>query len=394
MRSIETRRHRRRDGTVLVTYRVRWTGPDGRRQNRSFDALESAVEFRDELDRRAALIAEGPAGRRTMTVADCCALWMREHVLPELATRTQRNYAAVWRRHLADRIGGELAIDVRPRHIKALRGDMLADGLGSQTVRKALQVLGHLFSHALELDIVEVNPVPQIRKPRCGPPRHVEIVDVATVERMRWVALEEERSPLSAIAISLGYLAGLRPGEWRALRWREVRTASLTIRDSTDPDGSLRGFTKTRVDRSIDLWPALAADLAAWRELTPFAEDEDPIVPNGRREHWNDEEYKRWGRRTFKRIATTAGWNTATPNKLRHLHASLLIKEGRLDAREIAERMGHSVEMLERRYAHEIREYRGRRIEVAVEIDHARELARSNGLPRGALAGPAAAEAA
>jgi hypothetical protein len=39
--------------------------------------------------------------------------------------------------------------------------------------------------------------------------------------------------------------------------------------------------------------------------------------------------------------------------------ASLLIKEGRLDAREIADRMGHSVEMLERCYAHEIREYRG-----------------------------------
>jgi hypothetical protein len=56
-----------------------------------------------------------------------------------------------------------------------------------------------------------------------------------------------------------------------------------------------------------------------------------------------------------------------------HLHASLLIKEGRLDAREIAERMGHSVEMLERRYAHEIREYRGRRIDVQAEVRAARK---------------------
>jgi integrase len=59
--------------------------------------------------------------------------------------------------------------------------------------------------------------------------------------------------------------------------------------------------------------------------------------------------------------------------QLRHLHASLLIKEGRLDAREIAERMGHSVEMLERRYAHEIREYKGRRIDVAEEVRRARD---------------------
>src|SRR4051812_40213516 len=44
----------------------------------------------------------------------------------------------------------------------------------------------------------------------------------------------------------------------------------------------------------------------------------------------------------------------APPNKLRHLHPSLLIKERRLDAREIAERMRNSVEMLERGSAQEI----------------------------------------
>jgi hypothetical protein len=227
LRSIETRRHRRRDGTVLTTHRVRWTGPTGRRKHRSFDRLESAVEFRDELDRRAALIAEGPAGRRTKTIADCYALWMREHVLPELATRTQLNYRGVWERHLADRVGGELAIGVRPRHVNALRGDMLADGLGPQTVRKALQVLGHLFSHALELDIVEVNPVPQIRKPRAGAARHVEIVEIATVERMRWIALHQERSPLTSIA---GAALARRPGD-EPPRRQAATTATLDGND-------------------------------------------------------------------------------------------------------------------------------------------------------------------
>jgi hypothetical protein len=213
LRSIETRRHRRRDGSEFVTYRVRWSGPEGRRQHRSFDEFAIALDFRDELDRRAALIADGPPARRVATVADCYEQWHREHVVPELAARTQRNYERVWRRHLADRIGDQLAIDVRPRHIKALRGEMLADGLGPQTTRKALQVLGHLFTHALELDIVEVNPVMQIRKPRAAPARHVRVVDIGVVERMRALALARERSPLTAIAISLGYLAGLRPGE-------------------------------------------------------------------------------------------------------------------------------------------------------------------------------------
>ena len=158
------------------------------------------------------------------------------------------------------------------------------------------------------------------------------------------------------------------------MRWRDVRASTITVHESTDPDGQLRGETKT-VDRAIDLWPALAADLEQWRALSPFTQPDDPIIPNGRRTHWDDEEYKRWARRTFKRTAQACGWHDATPNKLRHLHASRLIKEGRLDAREIAERMGHSVEMLERRYAHEIREYRGRRIDIENEVALARAAA-------------------
>lgn len=371
MRGLETRRRRRRDGSELLTYRVRWSGPDGERQQRTFDDVAAAMAFRDELDRRAELLADGPAARRTATVAECFEQWQREHVIPELANRTRTNYGGVWRRHLRDRIGAELAIDVRPRHVKALRGDMLADGLGAQTTRKALQVLGHVFAHALELDVVEINPVAQIRKPRTPKPRQVPIVGVETVERMRRHALQVEGSPLTAIIISLGYLGGFRPGEWRAMRWCDVRATTIAVHDSTDPDGSLRGETKT-IDRAVDLWPALAGDLQSWRALSPFTEPHDPIIPNGRRAHWHDEEYKRWARRTFKRTAAAAGWPGATPNKLRHLHASLLIKEGRLDAREIAERMGHSVEMLERRYAHEIREYRGRRIDVQAEVGAAR----------------------
>ena len=376
LRGIETRKRTRRDGTELVTYRVRWTGPDGSREQATFDDVAAAVSFRDELDRRAELLADGPAARRTMTVADCFDQWHREHVVPELATRTRVNYEGVWLRHLHRRIGGELAIDVRPRHIKALRGDMLADGLGAQTTRKALQVLGHIFAHALELDVVEINPVAQIRKPRAPKPRQAPIVDIATVERMRAYALAVEQSPLTAVIISLGYLGGFRPGEWRAMRWRDVRASTITVHESTDPDGRLRGETKT-VDRAIDLWPALAADLEQWRALSPFDDPDDPVIPNGRRTHWDDEEYKRWARRTFKRTAHACGWHDATPNKLRHLHASLLIKEGRLDAREIAERMGHSVEMLERRYAHEIREYRGRRIDIGSEVTSARAAARA-----------------
>jgi hypothetical protein len=48
--------------------------------------------------------------------------------------------------------------------------------------------------------------------------------------------------------------------------------------------------------------------------------------------------------------------------------------------------MGHSVEMLERRYAHEIREYLGRRIDVAEEIARARSRTGANSQTLAAVA--------
>jgi hypothetical protein len=128
-----------------------------------------------------------------MTVADCYGQWMPEHVVPERARCTHRNYEGAWRRHLQHRIGAELAIDVRPRHVEALRGEMLSDGLRAQTTRKALQVLDHLFMHALGLDIVEISPV--MADPQAAPPRrrrHISVVDVVTAERTRRTALDVE----------------------------------------------------------------------------------------------------------------------------------------------------------------------------------------------------------
>ena len=58
--------------------------------------LDAAVAFHDELDRRAALLADGPAARATTTAADCYEQWLCGQVVPELATRTRPSYEGVW----------------------------------------------------------------------------------------------------------------------------------------------------------------------------------------------------------------------------------------------------------------------------------------------------------
>jgi hypothetical protein len=62
----------------------------------------------------------------------------------------------------------------------------------------------------------------------------------------------------------------------------------------------------------------------------------------------------------FAAAATSIGRPNATPYFLRHTYASLRLAEQRLSLQEIAEEMGHTVEVLARTYAHVISEYRGR----------------------------------
>jgi integrase len=59
-------------------------------------------------------------------------------------------------------------------------------------------------------------------------------------------------------------------------------------------------------------------------------------------------------------LGSSIGRPQATPYFLRHTYASLRLAEQRLSLQEIAEEMGHTVEVLARTYAHVISEYRGR----------------------------------
>jgi hypothetical protein len=84
-----------------------------------------------------------------------------------------------------------------------------------------------------------------------------------------------------------------------------------------------------------------------------------------------DNDYKNFVRRKFKPAVEDAGWE-CVPYDLRHFNASLLIKEGRLSLREVADHLGHTLVELSRTYAHEISEYRGRQVDVQAELSRVR----------------------
>ncbi|WCB96523.1 integrase [Baekduia alba] len=372
MRNIEARRRKRADGSVLLTYRVRWIDDTGERQREEFDDVDEAKEFRDKLEERAEQLRKGPTSRATTTVWGAKAKWWEQHVLTRLEQRTRDNYEGAWDRHLKHRVDGLVLIDLTTSELERLKDEMLAEGVGASTVKLALAVLGSILAFGVRRNMVDFNTAlaveaPAVRKkrPRRVPPK------VEVVERMRALAVSQWDSAMTAMWISLAAYAGLRPGEVRGLRWCNVWEATLVILKTPDPDGESTSDTKTHRSRSAELLKALAVDLRAWRAITPYAADSDFVIPAADGGAMSDDDYKNWVKRKFKPVARAAGWE-CTPYDLRHFNASLLIKEGRLSNQEIATHLGHSLNELSRTYAHELAEYRGRQVDVQAEIEQAR----------------------
>ena len=138
-------------------------------------------------------------------------------------------------------------------------------------------------------------------------------------------------------------------------------------------DGRIVAGGKTGEDRarSVTLLASLRKDLLAFRLAAGNPSDDALVLPKAEGRPWRLHDYKNWQRNAvkterssrpaslFAAAATSIGRSDATPYFLRHTYASLRLAEQRLSLQEIAEEMGHTVEVLARTYAHVLAEYRG-----------------------------------
>jgi hypothetical protein len=122
------------DGSVLLTYRVRWIDDTGERQREELDDLEEANEFLDKLEEGAGQLRKGPTSRATSIVWDTkaeVAGTARAHAPGAAHARQLRRSVEPapetprWR-----------AAADRPDYIELerLKDEMLAEGIGASTV--------------------------------------------------------------------------------------------------------------------------------------------------------------------------------------------------------------------------------------------------------------------
>ena len=169
--------------------------------------------------------------------------------------------------------------------------------------------------------------------------------------------------------------SGARPQDALAITWAHLGTERLVYAQKNvagaDPARQQdRGSSK---HRDVGLLPILRADLREHRMASGNPAATALLIPNTAGKPWSESTYKKWMSKgptnrpahrqhqvgPFQLAAIAAGVPGITPYALRHTWASLRLAEQRLSLKEIADEMGHSVDVLASHYSHVISDLRG-----------------------------------
>lgn len=358
-------------------YGVRWTDPATKKRLREdFATVQEALDFKAHLRllKRRGQLEELDRGR--ILLVDFAQRWLEDYAIAHYPARTLNGYAGVYNRHVLPRIGGLQLRQIDAGVLDQLKTDLATAGVGAPTVRKAFAVLSAILSQAVIWKEITHNPVREIKKPSGRRSRVITPLTVEQVEAMISYLDGEDLQRDRMLVELLAYAAG-RPQDVLALSWALVGRQRL-VYAWKNVDGEVLAGAKTGEEkaRSVEMLATVRKDLLAYRMASGNPGDQDLVVPRADGRAWRESDYRNWSRRTargkrradgertgqpgaFARAAAAAGVPNITPYFLRHTYASLRLAEQRLSLQEIADELGHDVDVLAKIYAHVISEYRG-----------------------------------
>ena len=330
-------------------YQVRYLGPDGKRHSKTFTHLEDA-KYWHAFERR--MIDQGewtpPAvrDRRQSAAALTVSEWAEQRIhawstrsRSPIVGSTVEDYNRTFRLRIEDVLGDTPVSLLTPAKVRSWH-----EGLpDTPTINgKSYDLLKHLMNAAINDELIAANPC---RIVGAGKPRAKGAAEALSVTEVKPYldAVEEYYRPALAVAV----LGGLRSGELRGLRRRDldmeqgsVRIAGAIRREQVTGGEYKRTYadTKTPAGKWVVYLPATVLDyLAPWLETRAFAPD-DLLFPARRtRKTMNETVLASAHRRAAKII----GRPTLTLHNLRATAATLAKQAGMTD-REVQRRFGHT----------------------------------------------------
>jgi integrase len=220
-------------------------------------------EAQQELTRLLREKDEGRALRPSReTLGQYLDRWLAVSVAPRVRPRTLSDYRSLLTRYVRPTLGAVRLDRLTPFLLQTLYRDLTTKGLSPRTVRYVHAVLHSALTQAVRWQLLARNPasdldLPAQEKPRRRPLSRQEL------ERLLHVAKEEELYPLYLLAAT----AGLRPSEYRALRWEDVDLdkGTLCVRRTLSPDGRVQEPKTDSSSRVVRMLPTVVSALRSHR---------------------------------------------------------------------------------------------------------------------------------
>lgn len=303
-------------------------------------AAATLTEARRERER---LLAELRERRRAApdrsTFAEVFADWQAARTISERTRAYEREFVTRYLDDLYRRPVQEL----RPVDVARALWRLRDKGYAPLTRRHVYVLARGTFQHAIRRGLLVSNPcdglAPQ-EVPTGAVKRPVAVLDRAELGRLVAAGSSERWRA----ALGLAAFAGLRLGELRALRWRDVNLKArlLYVRASAAPDGTLRPPKTKAGERAVPILPELRRLLVELRLRSPRSRAEDFVVgcASGRPVE------ERTLRRVLADAKATAGLHVGEKrlswHSLRHSFCSMLATDLELPATTLARIAGHA----------------------------------------------------
>lgn len=253
-----------------------------------------------------------------------------------------------WNNHLSPYLGRYAPDDVDVGMLNKIVSAKLGEGLSPATVRLLVRLVSTLYSDLIDDGKATKNPARMLPKktralfrPTYDPKKTPFVEKKEGIARL-YRALPE---PMN-VAYAISALAGLRPGEVRALKWANVdlQGRRIYVRESVN------GPTKDKDSREAPIVPGLHQLLTEWKAKNPIPYHDlvCPPVRGGTRRFLDDHTMGKFIKAACKKVKLP---ELTFYEAGRHSFASQWVLHGG-SIEKLRAILGHSTVLVTERYAH------------------------------------------